>query len=105
MYPHALAFRIIGFAASLILTVVAYLVIMSPGSFYLGIPEAVFAIFFLAALQFVIQFIFFINIWREKGPRWNLAVFVSLMSIVLIVIAGSMWIMHHLNYNMMPPMP
>jgi cytochrome o ubiquinol oxidase subunit IV len=102
MHQKALALRIFGFIASLILTLVAYFVIINPGFFHLQVTNALIVIFGLAVLQFSVQFICFINIWREKAPRWNLTVFVSLMSIVIIVILGSLWIMHHLNYNMMP---
>jgi cytochrome o ubiquinol oxidase operon protein cyoD len=101
MHQKALTLRTIGFVASVILTLAAYFIIIRPGFFHLGIGTALIAIFILAILQFVVQFLFFLDLWREKGPSWNLGVFVSTLSILIIIIAFSIWIMNNLNYNMM----
>jgi len=97
-----LKLRITGFVASLILTVASYFIVMHPDFFHLGIRMAVLVIFILAVLQAAVQFIFFLDLWREEGPRWNLGVFISTILIILIIIVFSIWIMDHLNYNMMP---
>jgi len=104
MEGKPLAFRITGLVGSLLLTLGAYLLIIDPGFFYLTKETAIIAIVILAALQAMIQFIFFLNVWREKGPPWNLGVFISTISIILIIVIFSIWIMHHLDYNMMPKM-
>lgn len=96
-----LTLRVIGFLSSLLLTMIAYFVIISPGLFYLKKEWAVFTIFVLALFQSTLQLIFFIDIWKEAGPRWNLGVFISTILIILIIVIFSIWIMHHLNYNMM----
>jgi len=98
---HQLTLRITGFLASVILTVAAYFIIVRPDFFHLGIKTAIFIILFLAFLQLVVQFIFFLNIWREKGSYWNSGLFVFTLSFVIIIVAFSIWIMNHLNYNMM----
>jgi cytochrome o ubiquinol oxidase operon protein cyoD len=95
-----LSFRIVGFIASLALTLVAYLIILQPESFSLTIKTAVIVIFTLALIQSLIQLIFFINVWKEEGPLWNLGVFISTSSIIFIIIFFSIWIINHLNYNM-----
>jgi cytochrome o ubiquinol oxidase operon protein cyoD len=97
-----LPFRVTGFIASLILTLVAYFIILNPGFFNFDIKTAVIIIFTLALIQSLIQLIFFINVWKEAGPLWNLGIFISTVSIIFIVIFFSIWIMNHLNYNMMP---
>lgn len=56
----------------------------------------------LAILQLFIQLIFFLHLGHEKGPRWNLVFLISTVSIFVMVVVGSLWIMYHLNYNMMP---
>ncbi len=98
---YSLSSRIIGYAASLVLTLVAFLIIFQPGFFNLGTKDAIFVILILALLQFIVQSVCFLNVWKEKGPRWNLVVFVSTISIILIILVASIWIMHHLNCNMM----
>lgn len=97
---HKLSLRITGFIASLILTLIAYFIIVSPSFFNFDIKTAVIVIFMLALIQSLVQLIFFINVWKEEGPLWNLGVFVSTVSIIFIVVFFSIWIMNHLNYNM-----
>lgn len=101
MHSQSLASRVIGFAASLILTATAFLIFFRPDFFHLEMKLNIIAVFVLAILQCTAQSIFFLNILSEKGPRWNLVVLASTISIIVIVIVGSMWIMNHLNYNMM----
>jgi cytochrome o ubiquinol oxidase subunit IV len=97
---HALALRITGFIASLILTLTAYFIILYPEFFNFTIESAIIVIFLLALVQSVVQLIFFINVWKEEGSLWNLGVFISTVSIIFIIIYFSIWIINHLNYNM-----
>ncbi len=90
---------LIGFVLSILLTVSSYLVVtqhLLPNDMIIAV------VIFLALLQFVVQAIFFLHLDKESGPRWNLVIFLSTLSIVIMVIIGSLWIMTHLNYNMMP---
>ncbi len=97
---HELSSRVTGFIASLILTIAAYVIILNPDFFYLNIKTAILVIFTLALVQSLVQLIFFINVWKEKGTLWNLGIFVSTIYIIYNVIFFSIWIMDHLNYNM-----
>ncbi len=97
---HELSLRVTGFIASLLLTFAAYFIILNPEFFNFDIKTAVIVIFILALFQSLVQLIFFINVWREKGPLWNLGIFISTVSIIFIIVFFSIWIMNHLNYNM-----
>jgi cytochrome o ubiquinol oxidase subunit IV len=97
---QAFASRFTGFIASLILTLIAYSIIVSPEFFNFNIRTAVIVIFVLALVQSLVQLIFFINVWKEEGPLWNLGIFISTVSIIFIIIFFSIWIINHLNYNM-----
>lgn len=97
---YKLSLRIAGFLASLILTLASYFIIINPFFFNFDIKTAIIVIFMLALIQSFVQLIFFINVWKEEGPLWNLGVFVSTTSIIFIIIFFSIWIMNHLNYNM-----
>ena len=101
MHSKTLSSRVIGFVASLILTGGAFLIVLNHQFFHLDVNMAINVILGLALLQFVVQSIFFLNLLSEKAPRWNLVVFASTLSVLIIIIAGSIWIMHHLNDNMM----
>jgi cytochrome o ubiquinol oxidase operon protein cyoD len=96
-----LSFRVTGFITSLVLTVIAYFIIINPEFFNFNIKTAIIIIFILALIQSLVQLIFFINVWKEEGPLWNLGIFISTVSIIFIVVFFSIWIMNHLNYNMM----
>ncbi|MDE2312021.1 MAG: cytochrome C oxidase subunit IV family protein [Patescibacteria group bacterium] len=60
------------------------------------------AILLLAVVQAGVQLRLFLHLGLNKSARWNLAVFISTFSLILIVVLGSLWIMNHLNYNMTP---
>jgi cytochrome o ubiquinol oxidase subunit IV len=104
MHEKSLAPRIIGYAASLVLTLTAFLVIGHPELFALEIRTAILVILALGVVQAVVQSLCFLHILSEKGPRWNLIIFVSTISMILVIIVFSIWIMGHLDYNMMPSM-
>jgi cytochrome o ubiquinol oxidase operon protein cyoD len=55
----------------------------------------------LAILQGAIQLLLFLNLAHGTKPRWNIIVFFFTLMIIAIVVVGSIWIMNHLNYNMM----
>jgi cytochrome o ubiquinol oxidase subunit IV len=94
-------FRFIGFVLSLLLTLAAFLLIVRPTFFPIEKPLLIASLLFLAVCQAMVQSIFFLHILREKKPRWQLIVFASTISIVLIIVLFTIWIMHHLNCNMM----
>lgn len=96
---HKLGRPIVGFILSLALTLIAYFIMINPESFEL--KTAVLAIFVLALVQSLIQLIFFIHVWKEGGTYWNSTVFASTATIIFVVVFFSIWIINHLNYNMM----
>lgn len=97
---HELTLRISGFFASLALTLASYFIITDTGLFDLNVNTAAVIIVVLALFQSIIQLVFFIDVWKEKGALWNAGVFISTASIIFIVIYFSIWIMNHLNYHM-----
>lgn len=96
---------IIGFVVSIALTLTSYYFVVT----HINSGHLTYTHEFLMALilslavgQFVVQSYFFLHLGNEKGPRWNLVFYVATLMIILIVVLGSLWIMYHLNYNMMP---
>jgi cytochrome o ubiquinol oxidase operon protein cyoD len=93
---------IAGFIASIVLTLAAYFAVVHPEYFHLPTSTAILvAILALAILQLIVQMLFFLHVGSEPGRNWKLTVFFSTLSLVLIIVIGSIWIMNHLNYNMM----
>ncbi len=94
-----------GFILSLTLTLAAYFIVtahVASGHVFLTHHFVMIAALILALAQLIVQMIFFLHLHEETGPRWNLAIFISTIGLVLIIVVGSLWIMNHLNYNMMP---
>ncbi len=102
MLQNILSLRSAGFILSLVLTLGSYFVIIHPEFFHLDARMAVFAILVLAFLQSVVQYIFFLHIWDDNEPVWNVGFFVSTVLLILVIVLFSIWIMSHLDYNMMP---
>lgn len=93
---------IIGFVLSLIITITAYL--LTVGSVYTGMTLYLI-IGGLALVQMIVQLYYFLHMGEELKPRLRLLLFAYTSLMLLIVVVGSLWIMHHLNYNMMEMSP
>ncbi|HUC20924.1 MAG TPA: cytochrome o ubiquinol oxidase subunit IV [Candidatus Polarisedimenticolaceae bacterium] len=91
---------VIGFVLSLALTLEAYALVINhvlSGSWLLA------AIMATAVVQLMVQLIFFLHLGSESKPKWNLVVFLFMLMVLFILVLGSLWIMHNLNYHMMSP--
>lgn len=90
---------VVGFALSLLLTLLAFAVV--------GFPDYSHAFIYgtltiLALSQLLVQVICFLRLnIRSTQDRWNLLAFVFTLIVVLILVSGSLWIMVNLNYYMM----
>lgn len=93
---------IIGFLASITLTLLAYNLVA--GEIANGLT-LLLLIGGLALAQMVIQLVYFLHLPDEMKPRYKLLSFGFMVVILLIVVVGTLWIMHHLNYNMMEMSP
>lgn len=90
-----------GYLLSLILTLTAYsLVVYGSTS-----PWIVTALVVLAIVQMIIQLIFFLHLGDEVKPRYKLISFSFMAVILVIIVVGSLWIMQHMDYNMMRMTP
>ncbi len=97
--PATIWSYVTGFGLSIILTLMAYLAVQQG---WAKGEVLVFGIVGLALVQMVIQFYFFLHLGQEAKPRWNLQFLFITAGIIAMVVLGSLWIMYHLNYLMMP---
>lgn len=89
----------IGFALSLALTLASFGVVMSglvPHSLRLT------AIVLLGVVQLLVQLSYFLHLGTGPGQRGNSGIFICTGLLIVIVVAGSLWVMHNANVNMMP---
>jgi cytochrome o ubiquinol oxidase operon protein cyoD len=91
---------LIGFVASVILTAIPFWLVMG-GVFESKLLTAVF-VMGLGAIQIVVHMIFFLHMNPRSEGGWTLMALIFTLVIVGIALAGSLWVMHHLNANMMP---
>lgn len=90
---------IAGFVSSVVLTSMAYL-LATHSHANKRVLVGVLAV--MAVVQFIVQLVFFLHIGEERNPRWKLLVLGFMLSVVLILVVGSLWIMNNLNYRMTP---
>lgn len=98
--PHAtMRDYVIGFLLSVILTAIPFWLVMTmPLS--AGVTGAIIMAF--AVVQIVVHMIFFLHMTPKAEGGWSLTSLLFTVIVVVIMLAGSLWVMHHLNANMMP---
>ena len=89
----------IGFALSVILTAIPFWLVMT-GQFAAGTTAAIIMVF--AVVQIVVHMVYFLHMSPKAEGGWSLTSLVFTIIVVVIMLAGSLWVMHHLNTNMMP---
>jgi cytochrome o ubiquinol oxidase operon protein cyoD len=90
---------LVGYAAAAILTIGAFAAAQSGA---LTPASVTAAITVLAVGQMLVHLIFFLHISTTPNQRINILAFAVTMLIVLLIVGGSLWIMSHLQSNMMP---
>ena len=91
---------IFGFILAVLLTLIAYVIVVNQlltGAALIG------AIMGLAAVQLLVQLIFFLHFGSKQGAdaKWHQAAFYFMLLVLVVIVGGSLWIMANLNYNMM----
>lgn len=89
-----------GSVLAIVLTVIPFWLVMS-GILHSALTTAIW-IFALAMIQIVVHVRSFLHIDSQSEGGWTLLSFVFTAIIVGITIIGSIWVMFHLNTNMMP---
>jgi cytochrome o ubiquinol oxidase subunit IV len=89
-----------GFLLSVILTAIPFWLVMAKVLPTPGITAAV--ILFLAAVQIVVHMVYFLHMGPKVEGGWSLLALIFTGAVLAIMLAGSIWVMYHLNTNMMP---
>jgi cytochrome o ubiquinol oxidase subunit IV len=91
---------LIGFLLSVVLTAIPFWLVMT------GVLQdtrvTAILIIALAVVQILVHTVYFLHVNTRSEGGWTLLAYAFAAVIILIVIAGSLWIMYHLNTNMMP---
>lgn len=94
---HAFKSYVIGFVMSILFTIVPYFLVVKH---LFGDQSLILAVVLFAIAQLFVQVVFFLHLHKKSRPRWNMIVFIFTILIVTILVAGSLWVMHNLDYNM-----
>ena len=99
--PHG-SFRgyLIGFVLSVILTAIPFWLVMS-GAIDNKQATAIVIMAF-AVVQIVVHMVFFLHMNTASEGGWSMLALIFTLILVVIVLTGSLWVMYHLNANMMP---
>ena len=89
-----------GFFAAVFLTALPFWFVMGKTFGSSGVTAAV--ILGLAAVQIVVHMIYFLHMSPKSEGGWNLLALLFTVMLVVIALSGSLWVMYHLNHNMMP---
>ncbi|MGB1309832.1 MAG: cytochrome o ubiquinol oxidase subunit IV [Leucothrix sp.] len=87
-----------GLMWSIILTAIPFSLVMIGG---LSSSLTLLIILLCAVAQVCVQLVFFLHMNTSSEQTWNVISGVFIVLIVLIVVLGSVWIMQHLNHNML----
>ena len=91
-----------GFVLSVILTAIPFALVM--GHAFTSPVLTAIVLLALAAVQIVVHMIYFLHMNARAEGGWNLLALMFTLALVVITLSGSLWVMYHMNHNMMPTM-
>jgi cytochrome o ubiquinol oxidase operon protein cyoD len=91
---------LIGFFLSVVLTAIPFWLVMSGA--IADKQATALAIMAFAAVQIVVHMIYFLHMNTKSENGWTVMALIFTIIIVVIALSGSLWVMYHLNTNMMP---
>lgn len=89
----------IGFLLSVVLTAIPFWLVMT-GTLAPATTGLIITAF--AVVQIVVHMVFFLHMNHRSEGGWNMLALIFTLVILVIAVAGSVWVMYHLNANMMP---
>lgn len=89
-----------GFVLSVILTAIPFWIVMAK-VFDKSSTTAMVVLAF-AVVQIVVHMIYFLHMDTKAQGGWSMLALVFTLVLVVITLSGSIWVMYHLNTNMMP---
>ncbi|MGR4872402.1 cytochrome o ubiquinol oxidase subunit IV [Variovorax sp. LARHSF232] len=91
-----------GFVLSVILTAIPFWLVM--GNVFQKPSTTIMVVLAFAAVQIVVHMVYFLHMDAKSQGGWNMLALVFTAVLVVITLSGSLWVMYHLNTNMMPGM-
>lgn len=91
-----------GFGLSVILTAIPFWLVMS--GVIADKQTTGLVIMAFAVVQIVVHMVYFLHMNARSEGGWTMLALIFTLVLVVIALSGSLWVMYHLNTNMMPGM-
>lgn len=91
-----------GFVLSVILTVIPFWLVMTGAIQNKQLTIAI--VVAMAFVQIVVHMIYFLHMNFKTEDGWSMMALIFTIIVLVIALSGSIWVMYHLNVNMMPSM-
>ena len=91
-----------GFVLAVLLTAIPFWLVI--GKVFDKSSTTALVILALAALQIVVHMVYFLHMNSKAEGGWTMLALIFTVMLVVIMLSGSIWVMYHLNHNMMPGM-
>ena len=88
-----------GFLLSVVLTAVPFWLVMARP---LDATATALIIVAFAVIQVVVHMVYFLHMTPKAEGGWTMTALIFTVIVVVIMLAGTLWVMHNLNVNMMP---
>ena len=92
-----------GFILSVVLTAIPFWLVMSNvlgNTLWTSIVIMAFA-----AVQIVVHMIYFLHMNTKSEGGWTFLALAFTLTLVVVTLVGSIWVMYHMDQNMMPMSP
>ncbi len=89
-----------GFVLSVILTVIPFWLVM--GNTLDNSLVTTLVVLVLGGVQMVVHVVYFLHMSTKSEGGWTFMALIFTITLVAILLSGSVWVMYHMNRNMMP---
>lgn len=99
--PHStLKGYLTGFVLAVILTAIPFWLVM--GKVFDRSATTAIVILAIGVVQIIVHMVYFLHMNGKAEGGWTLLALLFTLTLVVITLSGSLWVMYHLNQNMMP---
>ena len=91
-----------GFVLAVVLTAIPFWLVM--GKVFDKPSTTALVILAFAAVQIVVHMVYFLHMTTHAESGWSMMALIFTAVLVVIMMSGSIWVMYHLDHNMMPGM-
>ena len=89
-----------GFALSIILTAIPFWLVMA--NVIADTTIATLVIMGFGVVQILVHMVYFLHMNTKSEGGWTMMAAIFTIIVIVIALSGSLWVMYHLNTNMMP---